>query len=41
MFQLDFSDDRGERKMLARQLDCEGALVLAIGWIVALMVTLT
>jgi hypothetical protein len=28
-------------EMLTRQLDREGALVLVIGWIVALVVTLT
>jgi hypothetical protein len=38
---MDVGDDRRERKMLARRLDREGALVLAIGWIVALVVTLT
>jgi hypothetical protein len=37
----DIDDNRREKKMLARGLDREGALVLAIGWIVALMVTLT
>jgi hypothetical protein len=34
-------DERREQEMFERRLDREGVLVLAVGWIVALMVTLT
>jgi hypothetical protein len=37
----DINGNRREKEMLGHRLDREGVLVLAIGWIVALMVTLT
>jgi hypothetical protein len=34
-------NERRKQDMFERRLDREGVLVLAVGWIVALMVTLT